>query len=150
MRSQQQVHLSPISKEKMRHLNYPYQSRIFFVKSDESLSRNGDLNMTQTEHVYAICCRLEVEYNVVSDQNIKTIQGYTVVHFENVSFSSFRDFSQSRGSRRRPRWSERDLQPTGSSWLRHFWWNWRCLAGLRMCKSRVAIFSIFRENLPFM
>ena len=39
--------------------------------------------MTQNEHVYAICCRLEVDDDVISSRNIKTIQGYVVANLEN-------------------------------------------------------------------
>ena len=35
--------------------------------------------MTQNEHVYAICCQLEVDDDVTSGQNINTVQGYVVV-----------------------------------------------------------------------
>ena len=47
--------------------------------------------MTQNEHVYAICCRPEVAGAVTSGENVKTIEGYTMLHFEVASFSSFRD-----------------------------------------------------------
>ena len=38
--------------------------------------------MTQNEHVYAICCRLEVGGDVISGENVKTIEGYAVLHVE--------------------------------------------------------------------
>ena len=41
--------------------------------------------MTHNEHVYAICCRLKVDYGVISSQNLKTIEGYDVVNFEVTS-----------------------------------------------------------------
>ena len=47
--------------------------------------------MTQNEHVYAICCRQEVAGDVISGENVKTIEGYAVVNFEVTSFSSFQD-----------------------------------------------------------
>ena len=47
--------------------------------------------MTQNEHVYAICCRLEVDCDVISGDNVKTIEGYTVLNFEVTSISSFWD-----------------------------------------------------------
>ena len=49
------------------------------------------VNMTQTDQVYAICCRPEEAGDVVSGENVKTIEGYAVFNFEVVSFSSFRD-----------------------------------------------------------
>ena len=47
--------------------------------------------MTQNEHVYVICCRLEVAGDVIASENIKTIEGYAVLNFKVASFSSFRD-----------------------------------------------------------
>ena len=47
--------------------------------------------MAQSEHVYAICCRPEVAGDVVSGENVKTIEGYAVLDFEFASFESFRD-----------------------------------------------------------
>ena len=46
--------------------------------------------MTQNEHVYAICCRLEVAGDVISGENVKTNEGYTVLNFEIDSVRSFR------------------------------------------------------------
>ena len=47
--------------------------------------------MTQNEHVYehvyAICCRLEVSDDVISGRNVNTIDGYVVVNFEVASSS---------------------------------------------------------------
>ena len=48
--------------------------------------------MTQNEHVYAICCCPEVDDDVISGRNVKTIAGYIVVDFKVASSSSFRDF----------------------------------------------------------
>ena len=45
--------------------------------------------MTQNEHVYAICCRVEVAGDVISGANVKTIDGYEELNFEVVSSSSF-------------------------------------------------------------
>ena len=47
--------------------------------------------MTQNEHVYAFCCRPEVACEVISGQNVKTIDGYAALNFEVAGFSSFRD-----------------------------------------------------------
>ena len=47
--------------------------------------------MTQTEHVYAICCRPEVAGDVISYENVKTSEGYIGLNFDNASFISFRD-----------------------------------------------------------
>ena len=38
--------------------------------------------MTQNEHIYAICCRPEVDDNVIFGRNVKTIEGYIVVNFK--------------------------------------------------------------------
>ena len=50
--------------------------------------------MSQNEHVYAICCRLEVDDAVISGQNVKTLEGYVMVNFEIVGFSGFRDIQK--------------------------------------------------------
>ena len=47
------------------------------------------MNMTQNEDVYAICCRPEVAGDVISGENVRTIEGYAVLNFEVASFSSF-------------------------------------------------------------
>ena len=47
--------------------------------------------MTQNEHVYAIGCRSEVDGDVISAENVKTVEDYAVLNFEIASFSSFRD-----------------------------------------------------------
>ena len=46
--------------------------------------------MTQNEHVCAIFCRPEVAGDVISSENVTTIEGYFVLNFEAASFSSFR------------------------------------------------------------
>ena len=38
--------------------------------------------MTQNLHVYTICFRPEVVYDVISGQSVKTIEGYLVVNFD--------------------------------------------------------------------
>ena len=47
--------------------------------------------MTANEHVYAICCRLEVAGDVISGENVKTVEGHAVLNFEVASFRGFRD-----------------------------------------------------------
>ena len=47
-----------------------------------------------TEHVYAICCRLEVDCDIVAGRKVKTVLGYIVVNFELAISSSFRDIPQ--------------------------------------------------------
>ena len=37
--------------------------------------------MTQNLHVCTICFRLEVAYDVISGQNVKTIEGYLAIIF---------------------------------------------------------------------
>ena len=54
----------------------------------EPLSSHRDSNITQNEHVYAICCRPEVAGNVVSGENVKTIDGHAVLNFEIASLVS--------------------------------------------------------------
>ena len=50
--------------------------------------------MTQNEHICAICCRTEVDGDVISGENVKTVEGYTVLNFEVASISSFRDIKK--------------------------------------------------------
>ena len=47
--------------------------------------------MIRNEHVYAICFRPEAVGDVISGENITTVEGYAVFNFEAVSFSSFRE-----------------------------------------------------------
>ena len=56
----------------------------------QPLSRNRHPNMTQTKHVYTICCWLEIAGDVISSENVRTIEGYAVLNFEVSRFSSFR------------------------------------------------------------
>ena len=46
--------------------------------------------MTQNEHVCAIFCRPEVADDVISGENVKTLEGYFTLQFETVSLSTFR------------------------------------------------------------
>ena len=47
--------------------------------------------MTTNLHVCAICCLPEIVYDIISGQNVKTIEGYLAVNFEVVGYNSFRD-----------------------------------------------------------
>ena len=47
--------------------------------------------MTQNEQVDAICHRPEVDDDVISFQNVNTIEGHVVVNFEVANSSSCRD-----------------------------------------------------------
>ena len=60
-------------------------------KSVEPLSRNRDPNITQNEHVYAICSRPEVAGDVISSENVRAIEGYALLEFELASISGFRE-----------------------------------------------------------
>ena len=44
--------------------------------------------MTQSEHVYVICCRSEVAAYVISGEIVKTIEGYALLNFEAAIVSS--------------------------------------------------------------
>ena len=50
--------------------------------------------MTKHLHVCAISCRPEVVFDVISDGNVKTIEGNPVVNFEVASSNSFRDIKK--------------------------------------------------------
>ena len=51
--------------------------------------------MTQVERVYAICCPPEVAGDVISGENVQTVEGYSVLNLEVASFSSVRDIQRS-------------------------------------------------------
>ena len=50
-----------------------------FSESVEPLSKHCDPNMTQNAHVYAICCRPEVAGDVISGENVQTVDCYVVL-----------------------------------------------------------------------
>ena len=50
--------------------------------------------MTQDLHVFAICCRPEGVYDVISGQRVNTIEGYIVENLEVASSNSFRDIKK--------------------------------------------------------
>ena len=60
-------------------------------ESVEKLSRNRDPNLNQNKHVYAVFCRPEAAGDVISNGNVKTVEGYVVLNFETASVSSFRE-----------------------------------------------------------
>ena len=47
--------------------------------------------MTENENVYAIYCRPEVAGDVISGENVKTVESYAVLNFEIASIRSFRE-----------------------------------------------------------
>ena len=56
-----------------------------------ALLRNREANLTQNEHAHAIFCRLGVASDVISGENVKTIEGYAVLNFEAPSFSRLQE-----------------------------------------------------------
>ena len=66
---------------------------------------NRDPNVTQIEHVYAICYRPEVAGDVFFGDNVKAFEGYAVLNFEVSAFSSFRHIKKIISWRRRRRTS---------------------------------------------
>ena len=56
--------------------------------------RNRNPNMTQNEHIYAICCRPEVVGDVFSGENVNTAEGYVLLYFEAARFTNFRYIQQ--------------------------------------------------------
>ena len=44
-----------------------------------------------TQHFYAIFCPPEVAGDAISAENIKTMEGYDLLNFEDAIFSSFRE-----------------------------------------------------------
>ena len=47
--------------------------------------------MAKNEHIYAIFCREEVDGDVVSGENVTTVEGYGVFNFEAASISIVSD-----------------------------------------------------------
>ena len=45
--------------------------------------------MTKNEHVYVIFLRPEIADDVISRENVKTIEGYIVLNFEAAGVKSF-------------------------------------------------------------
>ena len=64
--------------------------------------------MIQNEHVYAICCWSEVAGDVISGENVETIEGYAVLNFEFANFSSFRDIQNKKPT---IRWGRQKATP---------------------------------------
>ena len=62
----------------MKPLNHSFQNRL-------PLSRNRDPNLSQNEHVHAICCRPEAYGDVISGKNVKTTLKFEDAVFEVVS-----------------------------------------------------------------
>ena len=56
--------------EKNETLEFFFPKLQTISKSSESISRNRDLNITQNEHVYAICCRPKKDDDIISGQNV--------------------------------------------------------------------------------
>ena len=50
--------------------------------------------MTHNEHVYAICGRPKVAGDVISRENLKTIDSYDVLNFEVAGLMSFRNIEE--------------------------------------------------------
>ena len=65
---------------------------------------NRDPNVTQIEHVYAICCRPEVAGDVFFGDNVKAFEGYAVLNFEVSEFGSFRYIKKRRSVLPNPTW----------------------------------------------
>ena len=78
-----------LRKRGMKPLNHSFQNCKLLSELVEPLSINRDPNITQIEHVIAICCRPEVGGDVVSGESVKTVEGYAVLNFEAASVSSY-------------------------------------------------------------
>ena len=100
------------------------------MKSTEPLSSNCVQNITQNEQVFAICCRPEVDDDVVSGVNVSTVTGFVVVNFEVASSSGLRYIKNSHletaeaaavevyigDSIKRPKWTSINENPIDTSW----------------------------------
>ena len=47
--------------------------------------------MAQNEHVNSICCQREVAGDIISGENVKTIEGNALLNFDAASTSRFRE-----------------------------------------------------------
>ena len=75
-------------QEKMKQFNR-LSNAVDRFKLVELLSRNRNLNMTQNQHVYAICCRSNADGDVISGRNVKTIEDNALVNFQLASLKQF-------------------------------------------------------------
>ena len=81
--------------ESLNHLNHGFQNCKACQNRLNRYREIARLNMTQNDHVYAICCRPEVASDVViCRENVKTVEICALLNFEVVSFSSFRDIKK--------------------------------------------------------
>ena len=74
----------------MKSLNHSFKN-CKLSESVEPLSKNRHPNITQNEHVYAVCCRPEVAGEVISGENVNTTDGCGTLNFEAASLCSFRE-----------------------------------------------------------
>ena len=66
-------------------IHHSFENCKLFSELVEPLSRKRDPNITPNEHVYGICCRPEVGGDVISGENVKTIECYALLNFEAAS-----------------------------------------------------------------
>ena len=72
----------------MKPLNHCFQNSKRFENRSTRYRENRHPNMTHNEHLRAICCRSEVAGDVISGENVTTVEGYAVLNFEVASFST--------------------------------------------------------------
>ena len=78
-------------------LELPFPKLYTFSKYFEPLSRNRDPNVTQNEHLYAICCRPEEVDDVIYCDDAETFQKYVCINLSVVgAISSFRSSPENR------------------------------------------------------
>ena len=53
--------------------------------------------MTQSGHLYAICCRPEVASDIICGRNVKTVEVYALESVETASASTFRYIKKMHG-----------------------------------------------------
>ena len=70
-------------------MNRSFQNCKTFSESIEPLPRNRDPNITQNEHFNAICSRPEVAGDVISGNDVMTVEGYALLKFEAANISGF-------------------------------------------------------------
>ena len=64
----------------MKPWNHSFQNCKLSQNRFEKLSKIRDPNINQIEHVYAICCRLEVANSVFSGKNVMAVEGYGILN----------------------------------------------------------------------
>ena len=82
-----------LTKQRITKLNDPCQKNDKAFRNRLNRCREiATRNMTQTEHVDALCCCLKIYDDAISGRNVKTLERNVVANLKVASSSNFRDF----------------------------------------------------------